>query len=136
MTRLGLTTAPTNNRPSYGGKSGPLDNFSSSRNLKSSQKQDSTRPDIYKLSTLIESRISQDSTRETKSPWRENTATPPVPTKDLPKKLSKKHHHDTESEKSLKISSDDEDHLQILVQKSFYITDEERSLASRESPFR
>jgi hypothetical protein len=135
MTRLGLTTAPTNNRPSYGGKSGPLDNFSSSKNLRSNQKQDSTPPDIYNLSTLLETRVSQDSTRERKSPWHQNTA-PVVPTKDMPKKLSKRQNVESESEKNLKMSSEEEDHMHILVQKSFYITDEERSLGSRESPFR
>jgi hypothetical protein len=100
------------------------------------QKQDSLRPDVYKLSTVIETRKSHDSDRDAK--WYP-TALPPVPTKDT-KKLSKRHQNDNESERSLKMksstSSDDEDPMQIMVSKSFYITDEERSLASRDTPYR
>jgi hypothetical protein len=135
MSRLGLTTAP---RQSYGGKSGPLGGGMSSKNSKpnTENKQDSLRPDVYKLSTVIETRRSHDSDREEK--WYP-TALPPVPTKES-KKLSKRQMNDNESERSLKIktstSSDDEDNMQIMVSKSFYITDEERSLASRETPYR
>lgn len=143
MHRLGLTTGGTNPRPSYGGKSGPLGNPSSKRsNPLSSAKQDSLRPDIYKLSTVIETRNSTETTREPKSPWYTSTATtalPPLPPKES-KKLSKKQHADNESERSLKMKSsaseDEEDGMQIMVSKSFYITDEERSLASGQIPYR
>lgn len=137
MHKMGLSTNPTDNRPSYGGKSGPLAmGGSQSRN----QKQDSLRPDVFKLSTVVETRRSNESghrpIENPKSPHWFNGA-PTVPAKDS-KKHSKK--SDNESERSLKMksssaSSDDEDPMHIMVSKSFYITDEERSLASRNPPY-
>lgn len=143
MHRLGLTTQATNPRPSYGGKSGPLASPSAKKsNNVSSTKQDSFRPDTYKLSAVVETRTSIETTREPKSPWFSTTATtalPPMPPKE-PKKLLKKHHADNESERSLKMKSstseDEDDGMQIMVSRSFYITDDQRSLASREVPYR
>jgi hypothetical protein len=138
MHKMGLSTNPTNNRPSYGGKSGPLHQYGSQSK---GQKQDSLRPDVFKLSTVVETRRSTDSghrvTDGPKSPhWSDKG--PKVPTKES-KKHSKK--SDNESERSLKMksstaSSDDEEAMHIMVSKSFYITDEERSLASRDPPYR
>jgi hypothetical protein len=136
MHRMGLSTNPTQ-RPSYGGKSGPL---AMGGNPSHQRTNDSLRPDVFKLSTVVETRRSHDSGhRGNDKHWYEG-ALPQVPPKE-PKKLSKKHHSDNESERSLKMksstaSSDDEDPMHIMVSKSFYITDEERSLASRETPYR
>jgi hypothetical protein len=141
MHQLGITTNPTGKRPSYGGQSGPLAMSNKSNNPRSAQKQDSYRPDVYKLSTVIETRKSMDSghgaSENIKSPGWGPTALPQVPAKDH-KKLTKKHASDNESERSLNhgtktsSSSIDEDPMQIMVSKTFYITDEERSLASRD----
>lgn len=96
---------------------------------------------MYKLSAVVETRASNDSgPREAeypKSPNWFNVATngPKVPPKDA-KKKSQKTYADNESERSLKMktsssrSLDEEDGMHILVSKSFYITDEERSLAT------
>jgi hypothetical protein len=135
MRRLGLTTQPTGRRPSYGGKSGPLAAGGGGYH-KSNQKSESLRPDMYKLSTVVETRRSQDSgsrgTDTSKSPPWFNNAHPPAPQKES-KKYSKKNSSDNESQRSLKISTDDEDQMHIIVSKSFYITDEERSLAPRDA---
>jgi len=132
MHRLGLSTQ----RPSYGGKSNPINATGASTN----PKQDSLRPDVYKLSTVVETRKSNDSGNRTNDNYWYDGALPQIPPKE-PKKLSKKHQSDNESQRSLKMksssaSSDDEEPMQIMVSKSFYITDEERSLASREIPYR
>jgi hypothetical protein len=135
MRRLGLTTQPTGQRPSYGGKSGPLAAGGGGYH-KSNQKSESLRPDMYKLSTVVETRRSQDSgargTDTPKSPHWFNNGHPQGHPKE-PKKNSKKNSSDNESQKSLKISTDDEDQMHIMVSKSFYITDEERSLAPRDT---
>ncbi|EAT91617.2 hypothetical protein SNOG_00122 [Parastagonospora nodorum SN15] len=133
MHRLGLSTQ----RPSYGGKSNPINAMGGAS---SNQKQDSLRPDVYKLSTVVETRKSNDSGHKNNDKYWYDGALPQVPPKES-KKLSKKHQSDNESQRSLKMksssaSSDDEDPMQIMVSKSFYITDEERSLASRETPYR
>jgi hypothetical protein len=136
---MGITTNPTK-RPSYGGQSGPL---AVSSNLRSNQKSEHIRPDVYKLSTVIETRKSLDSghgaSENIKSPHWYPSALPPMPAKEQ-KKLTKKH-SDNESQRSLNMntktstSSIDEDPMQIMVSKSFYITDEERSLAGRDPHF-
>jgi hypothetical protein len=146
MHQLGITTDPTK-RPSYGGQSGPLNAISNkSANLRSNQKQESYRPDVYKLSTVIETRRSMDSglgaSENIKSPNWAPTALPQPPPKDHRKLTKNRVISDNESERSLNhhtktsSSSIDEDPMQIMVSKSFYITDEERSLASRDTPFR
>jgi hypothetical protein len=137
---MGITTNPTK-RPSYGGQSGPL--AASSNNLRSNQKSEHVRPDVYKLSTVIETRRSFDSGHGTseniKSPNWYPGALPQIPPKEQ-KKLTKKH-SDNESQRSLNMntktssSSIDEDPMQIMVSKTFYITDEERSLAGRDPHF-
>lgn len=146
--RLGLSTQPTGQRPSnYGGMSGQKLGVPAS----SQQNTDRLRPDVYKLSNVVESRASQDSNpRDADIPkaptWFNNNYPPQPPPKDTKfsekssKKLSKKSTADNESEKSFKLktsasrSSDDvEDGMHIMVSKSFYITDEERSLAGRPS---
>lgn len=90
---------------------------------------------MYKLSTVVETRRSHDSgTRGAdvpKSPNWYNNAYPQAPSKDA--KKSKKSSGDNESQRSLKVSSDDEDPMHIMVSKSFYITDEERSLAPHDA---
>jgi hypothetical protein len=143
MHHLGITTIPTGKRPSYGGQSGPL---AMSNNGRSNQKSEGLRPDVYKLSNVIETRLSHDSGHGTsenlKSPnWNPSPA-PHLPSKESKKLTKKKHTDDTESQRSLNMhtktssSSIDEDPMQIMVSKSFYITDEERSLGPREPPFR
>jgi hypothetical protein len=134
MRRLGLTTQPTGQRPSYGGKSGPL--AAGGGYHRSNQKSEGLRPDMYNLSTVVETRRSQDSgsrgTDTPKSPNWFNNGHPHAPAKES-KKYSKKNSSENESQKSLKISQDDEDQMHIMVSKSFYITDEERSLAPRDA---
>jgi hypothetical protein len=91
---------------------------------------------MYNLSTVVETRRSQDSgsrgTDTPKSPNWFNNGHPHAPAKES-KKYSKKNSSENESQKSLKISQDDEDQMHIMVSKSFYITDEERSLAPRDA---
>jgi hypothetical protein len=107
---------------------------------------------LYKLSNVVESRPSHDSGPRDKdipkSPnWYNNSFPPPPPPKDGKlvkdvKKITKKVPSDNESEKSLKMKSltsgsseDGEDGMHIMVSKSFYITDEERSSISRSGPY-
>jgi hypothetical protein len=136
MRHLGLTTSPTGQRPSYGGKSNPL---AMGSNHKSNQKSESLRPDMFKLSTVVETRRSHDSGPSSadfpKSPNWYNNSNPHGPSKEAreTKKYAKKGTSDNESQKSLKISSDDDDQMHIMVSKTFYITDEERSLAPRDA---
>jgi hypothetical protein len=134
MSRLGFSTQPSARRPSNYGLSGPPLNGSQ-------PKPDKLRPDMYKLSAVVETRASNDSgprdTEYPKSPNWFNVAGngPKVPPKDA-KKKSLKNHADNESQRSLQMKSsssrslDEEDGMHILVSKSFYITDEERSLAT------
>ncbi|KAL5114970.1 hypothetical protein ACEQ8H_007143 [Pleosporales sp. CAS-2024a] len=135
MHRLGLSTQPTRG-PSYGGRSGPL--AMGGAPPSNSKANESLGPDAYKLSTVVQTHNSHDSgPRSNDKNWYDDGLSQMPPRE--PKKPSKKHHADNESEKSLKMKStsggsDDEDPLHIMVSKSFYITDEERSLASREAP--
>ncbi|KAF2027016.1 hypothetical protein EK21DRAFT_72854 [Setomelanomma holmii] len=141
MSRLGLSTQRTGQRPSGAGLSGPI---CAGAGYASNQKSEHFRPDHYKLSNVIETRASHDSgPRDAdipKSPNWYNGGFLQSSSKE-PKKLSKKSAPDNESEKSLKMksrsSSEDEDGMHIMVKKSFYITDEERSIATpREIPHR
>jgi|TARA_R110002003_G_scaffold242_4_gene17262 hypothetical protein len=141
MSRLGLSTQRTGQRPSQGGLSGQL---GAGGAYGSHQKSENLRPDLYKLSNVIETRPSHDSGPRDgdipKSPNWYNGGFQQSSSKES-KKLSKKNAADNESEKSLKMksrtSSEDEEGMQIMVSKSFYITDEERSIAaSREASYR
>ncbi|KAH8726920.1 hypothetical protein GQ44DRAFT_770849 [Phaeosphaeriaceae sp. PMI808] len=154
MHQLGISTAPTGQRPSnYGNSGNMLGGTNPKSQPKSQSRSDHFRPDSYKLSAVVETNISQDSesklTDFPKSPNWFHNGFPPLPLpKDIKesrdikesKKLTKKSTGDNESEKSLKIrtgrDSEEEDPMHIMVSKSFYITDEERSLAPRESPFK
>lgn len=143
MHKLGLSTRPSGNRPSAYGLSGHLQGqpASSSAHLKS----DKLRPDIYKLSTTIRTQGSDEESRgdmNKSSNWyQQSPSPPPVPSKDNRKSQRSRKDRDNESEKSLHIQSSrssNEDTMQIMVSKSFYITDEEReraSLASRTTRF-
>ncbi|KAF2818768.1 hypothetical protein CC86DRAFT_388689 [Ophiobolus disseminans] len=133
MNRLGLVTQPSSQRPSYGAKSGPLAMGAASKK----QTSENLRPDHFKLSAVVETRVSHDAAqRPTDFPKSPNWFNNGPPAKES-KKLSKKSMNDNESERSLKMKSSrgssDEDTAGIMVSKSFYITDEERSLASRDS---
>ncbi|KAL6712378.1 hypothetical protein ACN47E_000255 [Coniothyrium glycines] len=141
MHKLGLTTRASGNRPSNYGMSAPLPGkaTSSSGHLKN----DKLRPDVYKLSTTVQTQNSDEERGERpKSPsWYGGGFPPAVPPKDY-KKLSKsRKNNDNESEKSLRIKSSrssTEDNMHIMVSKSFFITDEEReraSVASRTGPY-
>jgi hypothetical protein len=117
MRSLGLTTQRSGQRPSYGGRSGPLAGGAHQKSTpKSTQKSESLRPDMYKLSTVVETRRSHDSgTRGAdmpKSPNWYNNAYPQAPSKDA--KKSKKSSGDNESQRSLKVSSDDEDPMHMM----------------------
>lgn len=137
--KLGLTTQRTGQRPSYGGRSGPLAGGGNPSKLQTS---DSLRPDQYKLSTVVETRHSSEAehrpTEYPKSPtW---LSTRPQPASRESKKLTKKSQKsqaDNESERSFKLkdsrNSSDDDPTGIMVSRTFYITDEERSMASRDS---
>ncbi|KAH7073196.1 hypothetical protein FB567DRAFT_195124 [Paraphoma chrysanthemicola] len=141
MSRLGFSTQGTRQRPSGAGQSGPL---KSPGTYGSQQKSESLRPDVYKLSNVIETRTSHDSGHGDgdvpKSPNWYNGGYQQSSSKES-KKVAKKSTADNESEKGLKMksrnSSEDEEGMHIMVSKSFYITDEERSIAaSREGPYR
>lgn len=144
MTKLGLTTTQRGEKrpsgPSYSGKSGPLAGGSTRSNQKL-QTSDSLRPDNYKLSAIVETRGSSDDDAGLRpieypgtSTWFPGRAQSSA--KDA-KKLAKKSQSDNESERSFKLkdsrSSNDEEQG-IMVSRTFYITDEERSLGSRDSP--
>lgn len=128
--RLGLTTAPSRMRPSgYGGYGGASP--AASRVLESRRKQSQSELNTFKLSTQVEARGSDEIKQEEvdvtiKSPsWyqtgfhksRRNSSV-------AMKKLT----GDSESEKSLHGRSSkeslDNDGMAIMVQKSFFVTDE------------
>ncbi|KAF1947356.1 hypothetical protein EJ02DRAFT_140905 [Clathrospora elynae] len=135
MSKLGITTRPSRSRPSAYGMSAPLPGNAASA---SGSKAEHFRPDMYKLSAHVQTRISEDEDIPQiddfpRSPNWFNTST---------QGGSKKSSHDTdnESQKSLRIKSarpsmeDANMHHGIMVSKSFYITDEERnSIMSRET---
>lgn len=111
MYRLGLSTQPSGH--------------SSAANLPRASKADRLRPDMYKLSASVQTHHSETNTPATPHWFR-----PEPPPKDV--KKAKKGDGDNESQKSLNdTSSAEEDGMQILVSKSFYVTDEGRSAASR-----
>jgi hypothetical protein len=112
--RLGLSTQPSDQRYAA---SGPR-----------ASKADKLRPDIYKLSASVHTQGSAKDTSSTPHWFR-----PQLPTKEL-KKMPKPGGEgaDNESQKSLnERSSDEEDGMHIMVSKTFYITDEGRSIVSR-----
>lgn len=144
MSKLGLSTrAGRPSGPSYGGKSGPL---ASGPIPGKTQTSDSLRPDHYKLSTVVETRHSSDTEAGLRpieypnpSKWFPGRAQSSAKDSNKLAKKSQSGQSDNESERSLKTkdsrSSADEDltGTGIMVSRTFYITDEERSLGSRDS---
>ncbi|KAH7402831.1 hypothetical protein BKA66DRAFT_564726 [Pyrenochaeta sp. MPI-SDFR-AT-0127] len=137
MARLGLNTRPSGQRPSGYGNSGklPIHDGPHSR-----QKSDQFRPEIYKLSNVVQTKGSDEESIKhdeeyLKSPnWYSGGFGRPISTE------KKNKESDNESQRSLKIKSSrssEDDGMHIMVSKSFYITDEERaSRSSRGDPYK
>jgi hypothetical protein len=111
--RLGLSTQPSGQH--YGAS-----------NTRAS-KVGKLRPDMYKLSASVHTQNSATNTSSTPHWFRPQLA--PKDVTKMPKKGGVG--ADNESQKSLNERSSEEDGMHILVSKSFYITDEGRSMVSR-----
>lgn len=125
---MGLTTRPTQGRPSnYGLQTPPASQLLSSR-----RKGSKNELDMYGLSNVEETRISDDSISKEgtfpKSPnWFNGNGPQPVMTKSQVRA-------DNESERSLRIKSSrnsSEDQMHIMVSKTFWVDEERASIASR-----
>ena len=127
MHQLGFTTRPSANNPSYGlsartpGKAAPSDRLKSERR----------RPDMYKLSATVKSKGSDEESLNQaagfpkSSDWFNDSFSGPAQ-KEMRSTVT--HVDDDESEKNMGSNhsrGSDEDHMQIMVSKSFQVIDEE-----------
>lgn len=140
MQGLGLNTRPTGQRPSgYGLSASKLPIPASGRSHRQHEK---LPPDTYPMGSAVQTQHSDieaavqidDSAKS--SSWFTGSFGRPAP-KDG--KKFEKRETDNESERSLRIKSErnSEDGMQIMVSKSFYMTDEERgSRSSGDGPQR
>lgn len=127
--KLGITTRNTGQSPSGYGLSGPSKPF---RSPISNERAEKSRSDVFKHSTTIQSRVSDDGhaprlTERAASPkWYRGSFAPRQGPKESRRNTTDV---DNESEQSLKIkssrSSEEGEGMNIMVSKSFYITDEE-----------
>ncbi|KAF1923381.1 uncharacterized protein M421DRAFT_425909 [Didymella exigua CBS 183.55] len=128
MHQIGLSTRPTQPRPSqYGLQTPPA-----SQMLNSRRKGSKNELDMYKLTNVEETRVSDDSLAKdsslSKSPNRFNG-------NGLQQSMTESRvRADNESERSLRIKSSrnsSEDQMGIMVSKSFWIDEERSSIISR-----
>lgn len=127
MHQLGLSTRPTQQRPSnYGLQTPPA-----SQVLNSRRKGSKNGLDMYGLSHVQETRISDDSlAKESSLPKSPNWLN-----SNGPQNITKSQiRSDNESERSLRLKSSrnsSEDQMQIMVSKTFWVDEERASIASR-----
>ncbi|KAF9699097.1 hypothetical protein EKO04_003332 [Ascochyta lentis] len=130
MHQLGLTTRPTRQKPSnYGLQTPPA-----SQSLSIRHKGSKHCPDMYALSNVPETRTSDDSlAKEPSFPKSQNWLNGDVRTMTKSQVRS-----DNESERSLRLKSSrssGDDHMQIMVSKTFWVDEERASIASRAQGF-
>lgn len=132
MHQLGLSTRPTQPRPSnYGIQTPPASQLLSSR-----RKGSKNDLDMYGLSNVQETRVSDDSEgKESSFPispnWFNGNGPPQSTTKSQVRS-------DNESERSLRLKSSrnsSEDQMQIMVSKTFWVDEERASMTSRAQGF-
>ncbi|KZM23401.1 uncharacterized protein EKO05_0003931 [Ascochyta rabiei] len=127
MHQLGLSTRPTQPRPSHYGLQTPP----ASQLLSSRRRGSKSGPDMYGLSNVQETRISDDSLAKEssfpKSPnWFNGEGQQSMTRSQV--------RSDNESERSLKLKgsrNSDDDQMHIMVSKTFWVDEEQASIASR-----